>query len=379
MRRTTGREDFEAELRAARQEIARLQAEAAEARGSYRDLFENAGDSIFLIDAGTYRILDVNEHAARRLGYARAALIGMSMDAVEVTDDNADTPEIAWESSFSGTQVYECRHRHKDGHLIPVEVASRVIQIAGRDVLRNFARNIALRKQMEMEREQLIADLDSFAHTVAHDLKSPMAMVVSFATFVEEAWSSLSAEEIQHNLHLLTGESRKALSIVDELLLFASVRRLDQVERGPLDMPPLIDEVLQRFGILIEYKHAEISVPKSWPVAIGYAPWVTEIWANYISNGIKYGGSPPRVELGGVLESDGMVRFWARDNGPGIAPDELPKLFQPFNRLGRVQTQGYGLGLSIVKRIAEKLGGSVRAESALGQGSLFSFTLPGAG
>jgi signal transduction histidine kinase len=110
---------------------------------------------------------------------------------------------------------------------------------------------------------------------------------------------------------------------------------------------------------------------------MGHGPWVEQVWINYISNALKYGGSPPYVELGAAAQSDGMVRFYVHDNGQGISPEEQAQLFQEFIRLGQTRAGGHGLGLSIVRRIVEKLGGEVGVESEIGQGSIFSFTLPG--
>jgi signal transduction histidine kinase len=122
-------------------------------------------------------------------------------------------------------------------------------------------------------------------------------------------------------------------------------------------------------------------------VAQGYGPWVEAIWANYISNALKYGGHPPRVELGATVKENGWVRFWVSDNGPGLSPEEQARLFTPFERLHQERAKGYGLGLSIVQRIVKKLGGQVGATSpAIGAkdddqrtspGSTFFFTLPG--
>ena len=119
-------------------------------------------------------------------------------------------------------------------------------------------------------------------------------------------------------------------------------------------------------------------MPDDWPVAVGYASWVEEVWANYISNGLKYGGQPPRLKLGATEQADGMVRFWVQDNGPGLEPDAQAKLFVPFTQLDQIRVAGHGLGLSIVRRIVEKLGGQVGVESKgiPGQGCLFFFTLP---
>jgi signal transduction histidine kinase len=126
-----------------------------------------------------------------------------------------------------------------------------------------------------------------------------------------------------------------------------------------------------------EYQ-AEIIKPSEWPVVLGHAPWVEEVWANYISNAMKYGGHPPRVELGATPLPNGSVRFWVHDNGNGLSPEARAQLFIAYTRLDKLRATGHGLGLSIVKRIVEKLGGTVGLESEdePGKGSTFSFTLP---
>jgi signal transduction histidine kinase len=107
---------------------------------------------------------------------------------------------------------------------------------------------------------------------------------------------------------------------------------------------------------------------------------VAEVWANYLSNGCQYGGRPPRLELGADALEDGQVRFWVRDNGDGVPPEDQARLFMPFTHMGQARAKGHGLGLPIVRRIVERLNGCVGVESVglPGQGSLFYFTLPGA-
>ncbi len=109
---------------------------------------------------------------------------------------------------------------------------------------------------------------------------------------------------------------------------------------------------------------------------MGYAPWIEEVWANYLSNGLKYGGQPPLLEIGADRQDDGNIRFWVRDNGPGLTEEAIARLFTPFTRLHKDRAEGHGLGLSIVQQIVEKLGGEVGVENAESQGSLFYFTLP---
>jgi signal transduction histidine kinase len=131
-----------------------------------------------------------------------------------------------------------------------------------------------------------------------------------------------------------------------------------------------------RLSHVIEEHQAEISVPPEWPVATGYGPWVEEVWVNYLSNGIKYGGEPPHLSLGATNQPDGTVRFWIKDNGPGIAPEDQARLFIPFSQLNQTRANGHGLGLSIVRRIVERLNGEVGVASHVGEGSVFAFSLP---
>jgi two-component system sensor histidine kinase/response regulator len=138
--------------------------------------------------------------------------------------------------------------------------------------------------------------------------------------------------------------------------------------------------VLKRLRYQIRATEAKISLPSQWPCAYGYAPWIEEVWLNYISNGLKYGGSdekPPVLKLGATAESNNMVRFWVADNGPGLSPADQKRLFKPHTRVTSKKIRGEGLGLSIVWRIVEKCGGKVGVESQEGAGSCFWFTLPG--
>ena len=219
-------------------------------------------------------------------------------------------------------------------------------------------------------------DLDTFAHTVAHDLKTSLARIVGFAETLEVNYAGIPDEELRHYLHIMAQSGRKMSRIVDELLLLAGVRKMES-KMEPLDMASVVTEAMQRVAGMIEERQAEVILPETWPVALGYGPWVEEVWVNYLSNGLKYGGQPPRVELGATAQSGGRVCFWVRDNGPGLTPEAQSRLFIPFTRLDQTRAEGHGLGLSIVRRIVEKLGGQVGVKSEVGKGSVFSFTLAG--
>ncbi|NJN93265.1 MAG: HAMP domain-containing histidine kinase [Anaerolineales bacterium] len=212
---------------------------------------------------------------------------------------------------------------------------------------------------------------------MAHDLRSPIGIVTSYTELLQREWHTLSVEEIRELLAIIRRVGRKSLTIVEELLLLASVRK-GQVKMTALDMPRIVAEVQQRLGPMIEEYQAIVELPNDWPLAFGYGPWIEEIWTNYLSNAIKYGGQPPHIKLGAIKQGENMIRFWVQDNGNGLSLSEQAQLFIPFTRLNQVCVEGYGLGLSIVQRIVDKLGGEVGVESqaVMGQGSVFWFTLP---
>jgi signal transduction histidine kinase len=209
-------------------------------------------------------------------------------------------------------------------------------------------------------------------------LKTPLTVLVGYGSLLEESYEKLPPEEIQRSAVLIARTSRKLSSIIDELLLLASVRKMEDVKPTPLNMATIVAEAQNRLSEMIASSGATVTGPETWPAGLGYAAWVEEIWVNYITNAIKYGGTPPQVELGVNVLPDGMIRFWVRDNGQGLSPEDQGRLFAEFSRLKQIRVEGYGLGLSIVRRIVEKLGGQVGIESTLGQGSVFSFTLPAA-
>ncbi|MHB1687272.1 MAG: sensor histidine kinase [Ignavibacteriaceae bacterium] len=232
----------------------------------------------------------------------------------------------------------------------------------------------ALRKYTK-ELEASNAELDAFAHTVAHDLKNPVGVVLGAVQQLQEYFKEMTFNEIYEMLNLVSWSAMKMTSIINELLLLASVRKMDEVDVAELDMVIIISNVLNRLSNEINLSKAEIISPDNWLPCISYAPWIEEVWSNYISNAIKYGGTPPRIKLG-ADESAGSIRYWVRDNEHGLTQEQISRLFTNFTRLHEFRAQGDGLGLSIVRRIIDKLGGEAGVESEVGKGSLFYFTIP---
>jgi len=267
------------------------------------------------------------------------------------------------------------------------EILARITtHLSLRKLQKQLKEEINVRKEVEkslhqrtIELEKRNKELDAFARTVAHDLKNPLNGIVGFVELVLEEGvlgSPLASESIQH-LRWVAKAGEKMLSIVDALLLLAGASKRGKIEIRPLDMSQIMAQVIQqRLAQMVERYRGQIKLPEKWPIALGYAPWIEEIWVNYLSNGLKYGGNPPQLELGANTQNNGMIRFWVRDNGPGLSLEAQGRLFMPFTRLHKERAEGHGLGLVIVQQVMEKLGGQVGVESHEGEGCLFYFTLP---
>ncbi len=167
-------------------------------------------------------------------------------------------------------------------------------------------------------------------------------------------------------------------SAVDALLLLSTVSQRN-VEVQELDMDSLVGQAMSQLEDLRAGNRARIKLPRSWPRALGYGPWIGEVWLNLLSNALKYGGVPPEIEVGGAPHAGGMARFWVRDNGTTLSDSQRDRVFIPFTRLHQDRAAGHGLGLATVQRIVARLGGNVGASARQHGGNEFYFSLPGAG
>ncbi len=243
-----------------------------------------------------------------------------------------------------------------------------------RDVFDGLQHSTAQLREQVSALQSRNKELEAFAHMVAHDLKEPLTALIINVDLIDHI-SNLTRDELKEYLRQIEATAWGMNRIVNNLLLFAEVSKAE-VPVGPVQMDRVVANVQDRLSHMIQERQAQIVLPEVWPDAIGYGPWIEEVWANFLSNALKYGGQPPCVELGASARSDGMLRFWTQDNGAGIPPEACTRLFIPDDPIGRPSHSGNGLGLPIVYNIVEKLGGQVGVESEVGKGSLFFFTLP---
>lgn len=226
-------------------------------------------------------------------------------------------------------------------------------------------------------KQAMIQELNAFAHTVAHDLKNPLSIIMGYAETLIDYGSDYDADEVSEIYNDVLTSSKKMNQIIYSLLLLASTRD-KEVSLQETSVYDVCLEARQRYIDVIDAQKADLQIAENIPSAMTYPDWLEEAVCNLVSNAVKYGGEPPIIKCGGRKLENGMNEYWIEDNGAGLNEEQVGKLFVAFERLsaGATNIEGTGLGLTIVQRIINRLGGDIRVESEVGVGTRFIFTLP---
>lgn len=225
--------------------------------------------------------------------------------------------------------------------------------------------------------QKLNAELDSFAYTVSHDLKSPLRSIDGFTRLLEEQMGErLSADEREMFDRVLSSTARMG-SLISALLALARVSQA-QLERQTVDLSELVRSILA--DQLGKHPQRQVQCHIADGLSAGCDPQLARIaLENLLANALKYtrNESRTRIEFGCSVPEDGSVpRYFVRDNGVGFNMAHAAKLFKPFQRLHMAsEFEGTGIGLATVRRIIERHGGDITAISAPGEGATFSFSL----
>ncbi|MBN1427640.1 MAG: response regulator [Anaerolineae bacterium] len=226
------------------------------------------------------------------------------------------------------------------------------------------------------ELESRNQELDAFSHTVAHDLKTPLSAIKMISDMLIECDLDNLNAKTQELIFAINASSIKMDKMISSLLLLSKLRSTEEVV-DKVDVRMVVRAATERLQNEIREKCATIEIDDNLPLALGYAPWLEEVFANLIGNALKYACEEqhPHIAISGVLQN-GVVRYEIEDNGIGIDPQDQAHLFEMFSRFHPERASGHGLGLSIVHRIVTKLNGRVGVDSIAGGGSTFWFELP---
>ncbi len=386
-------------------QLLHFQAEMRRSELRYRRLFEAAKDGVLIIDPATRKILDANPFMIELLGYTREELLGKELFEVGLLKDEKASRAAFRELQQMGVIRYEdLPLQTKRGERREVEFIStlyqegeeRIIQCSIRDITKRAQAEHALRQAQALladragQLEQAVAErtaeliatnkqLEAFAYSIAHDLRAPLRAMQGFsATLVEEAAATLS--EKNRDLANRINESAQFLDALLAGLLIFSRTSQERIEVAPVSLEGAVQSVLSRLTKEIQEKNARVEVVGPWPAVLAYEPTLGQVFSNLVENALKFvrPGVPPLLRLR-TEELAECIRVWVEDNGIGIAPEYQEQIFRPFMRLHGERYAGTGIGLAIVQKGTERMGGRVGVESTAGKGSRFWFELRKAG
>ncbi len=352
----------------------------------FQSLLECAPDSIVVVNPGG-RIILVNAQTEQLFGYERSELIGQPIEMLMPERSRASHPPHVAEYFAKPTArpmvtSGELYAQHSSGREFPVEISlsplhtkdGLIVSSSIRDVSEQRDARRAM-KETAQKLEASNAELENFAYVASHDLQEPLRMVTSFLQLLEQDYAEQLDDEAKEYIDFAVDGAMRMKRLINDLLLYSRVGT-QGLPIDTVDCEQVLANVLLNLTAAILETDAKVD-HEPLPAIRADASQIGQVLQNLIGNAIKFHGDrTPEVSIKAVASGDEWL-FSVRDNGIGIAPEFLERIFIIFQRLHSTQEYpGTGIGLAVCKKIVERHGGRIWIESESGQGSTFYFTFP---
>jgi PAS domain S-box-containing protein len=335
----------------------------------------------------------------KRLNPAWSATLGWSdhelrsrpyLDFVH-PDDLERTRQKA--SLLCGSQVVEFENRYacRDGSYRWLQWKGAAspehdfVYAAARDISEQKATDARIRGlndelgQRVSDLNTLTQELEAFSYSVSHDLRAPLRHITGFAAMLDESAGGALDDQGRRYVRVISESASRMGRLIDDLLVFSRMGRTE-MKLGRVDLATLVDDVRRDVSADLNGRVVNWNV-HPLPVVCADASTLRQVLTNLMSNALKYSGARPvaEIEIGHHATPTEHVIF-VRDNGVGFDMKYVHKLFGVFQRLHSSDDfEGTGIGLANVRRIVHRHGGRVWAESDVGHGATFFFSLPNTG
>ncbi len=369
-----------------------------EREARYRELFEFNPHVMWVYDVQSLRFMSVNEAAVAKYGYTPEEFLSMTIADIRPEEDVAEllefisTPQMVNEV-LGDSRIW--RHRKKDGTVFLVEVVTRVITfdenpaklVLVTDATERLVVDSKLRRNQARLEQDLAArtrDLDlagkvleSFSFLVSHDLRSPLQVIDGFARELAVKHSGVLDEQGRHYVNRIRASTQHMGQLIDAMLLLSRVTRAP-IKTGQVDLAVLAQAAVE--ANRTREPGRDVTVELEQPMTCyGDAGLLRQVMTSLVDNAWKFTARRPAgwIKIGQKVSDDAReIIYFVSDNGAGFDMAYADKLFVAFQRLhSTVEFPGVGVGLAIAHRIVTRHGGRIWAESAIGAGSTFYFTL----
>jgi PAS domain S-box-containing protein len=386
----------------------RKQAEEALRRSEekYRTILETMQEAYYELDLeGNFTL--VNDKVCKDLGYAKEELIGTNSRQYRDGKSDEKIYQLYNELYKTGEPIraLEVEYISKDGTKGTYELSASLIRNAeGKPTgFRGVSRDVTERKKAEEQLKRYAAELErsneevkNFAYIVSHDLRVPLVNLKGYTSELRSALGVIGSnfeaalphlidekrtevamalhEDVPEALEFITNSVSRMDSFINSILILSRLGRQD-LKPEPIDMNALVKTTVETMSHQIQEQGIEVHVG-SLPRVVADRTSMEQIMGNILSNAVKYPDSsrPCRIEVAAEA-NNGETIFTIRDTGRGIAAEDMHKVFAPFRRAGKQDTQGEGMGLAYVQTMVRRHGGRIWCESEPGKGTTFAFTI----
>jgi PAS domain S-box-containing protein len=359
----------------------------AQMEGRYRGLLEAAPDAMVVVNQ-TGEIVLLNLQAEKQFGYDRDELVGQQVKNIIpegfaerlIADGTRTAAEALTQQIGAGIEL---SGRRKDGSMFPIEIMLSPMENSDGILITAAIRNITERKKSEAHLLKTAEglkrsndQLEQFAYVASHDLQEPLRMVASYTQLLAKRYQGRLDPDADEFIAYAVDGCNRMKGLIRDLLNYSHAGNDSKVLRE-ISGETALKEALINLRVSIEESGAIVT--HDWlPAITTDDTQLVQVLQNLIGNAIKYhGAAVPLVHVSATKNGGKEWIFSVRDNGLGIAPQYLEKIFIIFQRLhGQQEFSGTGIGLAICKKIVERLGGRIWVESQPEKGSTFFFSLP---
>jgi PAS domain S-box-containing protein len=377
---------------------------ADDARSRLAAIVESSIDAVYSITLDG-NISTWNPGAERMFGFAASEVIGKPISTI-IPSEHAHEEPAMLERIKLGEKIehYQTVRVTKDGTRLDISLSvspmkgptGKVLGASNiarditedkrteralsetREMLRQHAETLERRvRERTAELQETVRSLDSFCYSIAHDLRAPLRAMSGFGSELMEQYGSRLDDAGKEYLARIRTAAARMDRLICDLLELGRLGTME-VPAEPVELQDVVTKALVPLEKELEKKHADVHLKKPLLPVRASSVMLEQVLVNLLGNAVKFvpPKSRPHVEVWSEARGS-MVRVCVRDNGIGMKPEHIKKLFQPFTRLvNGVDYPGTGIGLAIVRKGVERMGGRVGVQSELGKGSCFWIELP---
>ncbi len=359
----------------------------------YRQIYQFSPDSIIIHDMDV-NILDANNKAAQAFGYSKKELLKMKMTELHPKTEFKHSSQVLDDMKKKELLTVETKFQRKDGSVFIAEAtpckymleSKQIIHVVIRDITKRMQAtkeiktlNEELEQRVIQRTSQLSAankELESFSHSVSHDLRAPLRAIDGYTRILIEDYASKFDKEGQRLGTVIKENTKKMNKLIDDLLEFSRMGRTS-MSISKIDMKNMVNAIYREVTSEKERKKINFTIDDLAEIN-GDSNLMRQVWTNLISNAVKFSSKREKAIISVACKADkDKLTYSITDNGAGFNMKYVDKIFGVFQRLhSDKEFVGTGIGLSLVQRIILRHNGKVWAEGEVDKGATFYFSLP---